>query len=62
MTRFIAELNGEDHINIPADRMELDRERNCLIVYRGHDMVALVDTASIITAHISERSGPKCRS
>ena len=55
MTRFIAELNGGDHINIPAGRMELDRERNCLIMYRGNDMVALVDTASIVTAHISER-------
>lgn len=59
MTRFIAELNGGDHINIPADRMELDRERNCIIVYRGNDIVALADTAAIVTAHISERSGKK---
>lgn len=55
MTRFITELNGGDHINIPADRMKLDRERNCLIVYSGNDMVALVDIASIIAANISER-------
>lgn len=55
MTRFIAELNGGDRINILADRMELDLERNCLIVYRGNDMVALVDISAVVTAHVSER-------
>lgn len=55
MTRFIAELNGGDHINIPADRMELPEEGGVLMVYRGQELVAFVDLSAVVTAHISER-------
>lgn len=59
MTRFIAELNGGDHINIPADRMEMQEEGGVLMVYRGQELVAFVDLSAVVTAHISERSGPR---
>lgn len=57
MKRFIAELNGGDHINIPADRMELNQDKTGILVYNGQALVAFVDLSAVVTAHISELGG-----
>lgn len=53
MKRFIATLNGELYINIPADRMVFNQETNMVMVYNGQAFVACVDVSVVITAHIS---------
>ena len=35
MKRFIATLNGESYINIPADRMVFNQDSNMVMVYNG---------------------------
>lgn len=54
MKRFSATLNDMSFINTGADRMEV--KENMLYVYDGDQLVALVETTVIISAHISERS------
>lgn len=56
MKRFIATLNGESYINIPADRMVFNRDTNLVMVYNGQAFVACVDVSAVITAHISEET------
>ena len=52
MKRVIVILNGVEYINIPADRMEVtDTE---LRAWNGNDLVAYVDTSSVVCAHLSE--------
>lgn len=53
MKKFTATLNDMSFINTQADRMEV--KENMLWVYNGGELVALVETSAIITAHISER-------
>lgn len=53
MKRFSATLNDMSFINTAADRMEI--KDNMLYVYDGNQLVALVETTVIISAHISER-------
>lgn len=55
MKRFIATLNGESYINIPADRMVFNQETNLVMVYNGQALVACVDVSVVITAHISDK-------
>lgn len=54
MTKFIAQLNGGDYINIRADEMRM--ESDFVAVYRCGNLVALVDKSVILTAHLSEKS------
>lgn len=56
MKRFIATLNGESYINIPADRMVFNQDTNMVMVYNGQAFVACVDVSAVITAHISEET------
>lgn len=56
MKRFIATLNGESYINIPADRMVFNKDTNLVMVYNGQAFVACVDVSAVITAHISEET------
>lgn len=56
MKRFIATLNGESYINIPADRMVFNQDSNMVMVYNGQAFVACVDVSAVITAHISEET------
>lgn len=53
MKRFCAILNDMSFINTAADRMEI--KDNMLYVYDGPNLVALVETTAIVSAHISER-------
>lgn len=55
MKRFIATLNGESYINIPADRMVFNQDSNMVMVYNGQAFVACVDVSVVITAHISDK-------
>ena len=55
MKRFIATLNGESYINIPADRMVFSKDTNMVMVYNGQAFVACVDVSVVITAHISDK-------
>ena len=59
MTRFIAELNGGGHINITADRMELNPDGTGILVYNGQALVGFVDLSAAITAHLSAMGGGK---
>lgn len=56
MKRFIATINGESYINIPADRMVFNKDSNMVMVYNGQAFVACVDVSAVITAHISEET------
>ena len=56
MKRFIATLNEESYINIPADRMVFNQDSNMVMVYNGQAFVACVDVSAVITAHISEET------
>jgi len=56
LKRFIATLNGESYINIPADRMVFNKDTNMVMVYNGQAFVACVDVSAVITAHISEET------
>lgn len=56
MKRFIATLNGESYINIPADRMVFNKDTNLVMVYNGQAFVACVDVSAVLTAHISEET------
>ena len=51
--RFIASLNGDAYVNVPATRMEVND--NMLYVWNGDDLVALLDVGVVLSAHISER-------
>lgn len=53
MKRFNACLNGGTYINVEATRMEL--VENLICVWNNSELVAVVDTSVIMTAHISER-------
>ena len=55
MKRFIATLNGDSYINIPADRMVFNKDTNMVMVYNGQALVACVDVSVVITAHISDK-------
>ena len=55
MKRFIATLNGESYINIPADRMVFNQDSNMVMVYNGQAFVACVDVSAVITAYISDK-------
>ena len=55
MKRFIATLNGESYINIPADHMTFNTDTNLVMVYNGQALVACVDVSVVITAHISDK-------
>ena len=56
MKRFIATLNGESYINIPADRMVFNKDTNLVMVYNGQALVACVDVSTVLTAHISKET------
>lgn len=53
MRKFCATLNDMSFINTTADKMEV--KENMLYVYDGEQLVAMVETTAIISAHISER-------
>ncbi len=51
--RFVAQINGGDYINIPADEMKL--EDGAIIVSYNGKLVAYVDIGVILTARMSEK-------
>ena len=53
MKRITILLNGGEHVNIPADRMELGE--NALVAWNGGELVAYVDTSAVVCAHLSEK-------
>ena len=50
--RFVATLNDQSFINVPADRMEV--RENLLWVWNGKNLVAMVEITAIICARLSE--------
>ena len=54
MKRFVAYLNGGNHINTRADTMELID--NMLHVKDGNNLVAVVDLSAVMAAHLSEKN------
>ena len=56
MTKFVAQLNNSNYINIRADKLLDDKENNLLMVYNGNDLVACVDKSIIISGHLSEQA------
>lgn len=53
MKRFIAILNDQSYVNVPATRMEM--VENAIRVWNGDELVAFIDVSVILSAHISER-------
>lgn len=53
MKRFIAILNDQSYVNVPATRMEM--VDNAIRVWNGDELVAFIDVSVILSAHISER-------
>ena len=53
MKRCNIVLNGGSYINVAADRME--KEENMIYVWDENSLVAVVDIAVILSAHISEK-------
>ena len=53
MKRCNIVLNGGSYINVAADRME--KEENMIYVWDENSLVAAVDIAVILSAHISEK-------
>lgn len=51
--RFIVQFNDGEHMNVPADRMEL--KENFLFAWRGTELIAMVDISAVICAHMSEK-------
>ena len=54
MRRFVAQLNGGEYMNIPADSMEVID--SMVYAYRDGKLVALVELTAVITAHLSEKA------
>lgn len=57
MRRFVAIFNDGSYMNIAADRMET-RDNAFILVWAGHEQVAVVDICGIISAHMSEKGDP----
>lgn len=55
MTRFIAQLNDGSFINIPANSMAFDN--NSILVYHESFLVAYLDVAAVVVAHLSDKAG-----
>ena len=53
MTRFVVQLNDGGYMNVPADRMDV--EDHFLRAWMGGQLIAIVDTSAVISAHISEK-------
>ena len=53
MKRFIAQLNDNSYINVPADHMEV--KDNAIFVHNGQELVAWLDVGCVLTAHMSEK-------
>ena len=52
MNRFVVLLNDGEHMNVPADRMEV--QENFLYAWRGAELIAMVDISAVICAHMSQ--------
>lgn len=57
MKKLVANLNDGSFINIPADKMTI--EENLIIAKNGEDIVAVIDTAVVLVAYISDKGLPK---
>lgn len=55
MKRFICTMNDGGHINVPADRMKLVDEV-VVCAYSNGELVAIVDIATVVSAHLSEKT------
>lgn len=53
--RFFAQLTDGKTIHTNADRLEVDKDNNMLLVYNGDRLVAVVDLSAVMYAHIAER-------
>lgn len=54
MKYFVAQLAEGKHINVPADRMDL--QDDTIFAYHWGNLVAIVDKSAVISAHISEKN------
>lgn len=54
MKRCVAELT-EGYVNIHADRLELDRERNMIYSRNGAELVGAFDVSAVLKIYISEK-------
>jgi len=57
MKKFVAQLNDESYINIPADKMEVKDE--FLYVWLGSDLVAMVDVSVLLMARMDANATDK---
>lgn len=57
MRKLVANLNDGSFINIPADKMTI--EENLIIAKNGEDIAAVIDTAVVLVAYISDKGLPK---
>lgn len=45
----------EGYVNIGADRLELDRERNMIYAWNGAELVGAFDVSAVLKIYISEK-------
>lgn len=53
MTRVIIRFKDGEHLNIPADYIDI--RDGWIMVWRGEDIVAIAKADEIISCHISEK-------
>jgi hypothetical protein len=53
MTRVIIRFKDGEHLNIPADCIDI--REGWVIAWRGEDIVAIANAELIISCHISEK-------
>lgn len=54
MKRFIALLNGDKYLNLPADRMKI--ENDAIVVFCDGEPVAYIDVGCVLCAYMSEKT------
>lgn len=55
MKRIYASLQGNQHVNIPGDRMKLDAENNMIYAHNGEELVGAFEIATLLKIYISEK-------
>ena len=53
MTRVIIRFRDGDHLNIPADCIDI--RGGCIIAWKGEYIVAIAKADEIIACHLSEK-------
>lgn len=55
MTRVIIRFKDGEHLNIPADCIDI--RDGWILAWKGEDIVAIAKAEEIISCHISEKKG-----